>query len=101
MVKKTQKKSGRLNVVKPAIDELRKQIDGVDLKLHELINERARLARRVGVSKSKSGRLVDFYRPEREAQVLSLVLERNAAARSTGALRDEEVLRLFREIMSA
>ena len=101
MVKKTQKKSGRINVVKPAIDELRKQIDDVDRKLHELINERARLARRVGVSKSKSGRLVDFYRPEREAQVLSLVLERNAAARSTGALRDEEVLRLFREIMSA
>jgi chorismate mutase/prephenate dehydratase len=39
---------------------------------------------------------VDFYRPEREAQVLRL-----ARARNAGPLRDAEVLRLFREIMSA
>jgi chorismate mutase/prephenate dehydratase len=39
---------------------------------------------------------VDFYRPEREAQVL-----RRARARNSGPLRDEEILRLFREIMSA
>jgi chorismate mutase/prephenate dehydratase len=42
---------------------------------------------------------VDFYRPEREAQVLRMALDRNRAAR--GPLRDEEILRLFREIMSA
>ena len=39
---------------------------------------------------------MDFYRPEREAQVLRL-----ARARNQGPLRDAEVLRLFREIMSA
>jgi chorismate mutase/prephenate dehydratase len=65
------------------------------------LNERARLARKVGISKGKQGRLVDFYRPEREAQVLRMALDRNAAARKSGALRDEEVVRLFREIMSA
>src|SRR5205823_2188586 len=55
-----------------------------------------RLAQQVGISKSSDGRTVDFYRPEREAQVLRL-----ARARNAGPLRDAEVLRLFREIMSA
>lgn len=85
----------------PEIEGLRSRIDDVDRRLHALINERARLARQVGVSKGKEGRLVDFYRPEREAQVLRMALERNAASRASGALRDEEVVRLFREIMSA
>ena len=84
-----------------AIEDLRGRIDAVDRELHTLLNERARLARAVGVSKGKQGRLVDFDRPEREAQVLRMALERNAKARATGALRDDEVVRLFREIMSA
>ena len=39
---------------------------------------------------------MDFYRPEREAEVLRKALKRNK-----GPLRDEEIARLFREIMSA
>ena len=39
---------------------------------------------------------MDFYRPEREAEVLRMALKRNQ-----GPLRDEEIARLFREIMSA
>ncbi len=50
----------------------------------------------MGISKTRDGHTVDFYRPEREAQVLRMALERNQ-----GPLRNEEVLRLFREIMSA
>jgi chorismate mutase/prephenate dehydratase len=77
--------------------QIRLRIDGVDEKIHALISERARLAQLVGISKSKDGlSTVDFYRPEREAEVL-----RMAKARNKGPLRDEEVLRLFREIMSA
>jgi chorismate mutase/prephenate dehydratase len=83
------------------IESLREQIDRVDRDLHGLLNERARLARQVGISKGQQGRLVDFYRPERESQVLRMALERNAAARGQGTLRDEEIVRLFREIMSA
>lgn len=75
---------------------IRQRIDGIDAQLHALLNERAGLAREVGISKHKDGHTVDFYRPEREAEVLRLALERNK-----GPLRDEEVLRLFREIMSA
>jgi chorismate mutase / prephenate dehydratase len=90
------KKSSKTKDPAP-IELVRTQIDSVDKQLHALINERAALARQVGISKHKEGRLVDFYRPEREAQVLRMALERN----SKGPLRDEEILRLFREIMSA
>ena len=75
---------------------LRADIDAVDEKLHELLNERARLAQRAGISKHQDGHTVDFYRPEREAEVLRRALERNP-----GPLRNEEILRLFREIMSS
>jgi chorismate mutase/prephenate dehydratase len=76
--------------------QVRARIDAVDEKIQTLINERASLAQFVGASKSLAGSTADFYKPEREAQVLRMVRERNA-----GPLRDEEVLRLFREIMSA
>jgi chorismate mutase / prephenate dehydratase len=78
------------------LEAVRARIDAVDEEIHRCISERARLAQVVGLSKAASGRAVDFYRPEREAQVL-----RRARARNSGPLRDEEVLRLFREIMSA
>lgn len=84
---------------KPQLERIRERIDSVDAELHALINERAMLARQVGISKHAAGHTVDFYRPEREAQVLRMALERNRGER--GALRDEEILRLFREIMSA
>ena len=78
------------------LEEVRGKIDSIDEKIHGLINDRARLAQLVGISKTRDGRTVDFYRPEREAQVLRMARERNS-----GPLRNEEILRLFREIMSA
>ena len=79
-----------------ALTAVRERIDGVDQQIQRLLNERARLAQRVGLTKSRSESGAQFYRPEREAQVLRAVRERNR-----GPLRDEEVVRLFREIMSA
>ena len=80
-----------------ALNSIRERIDGIDERIHELLNERARLAQQVGVSKRSEGlSTVDFYKPEREAQVL-----RNAIERNKGPLRNEEIVRLFREIMSA
>jgi chorismate mutase / prephenate dehydratase len=81
---------------RPALEDIRARIDSVDERIHELLSERARYAQAVGISKGTAGRTVDFYRPEREAEVLRKALERNK-----GPLRDEEILRLFREIMSA
>src|ERR1700692_979564 len=78
------------------LGNIRDSIDAIDARIHALLNERARYAQLVGISKSESGKAVDFYRPEREAKVLRMALERNR-----GPLRDEEIARLFREIMSA
>jgi len=76
--------------------KIRERIDEVDEHIQSLINERARLAQQVGLSKGDLTSAVDYYRPEREAEVL-----RKIKARNEGPLRDEEMLRLFREIMSA
>ncbi len=84
------------NETTPDLASIRGRIDEVDRQIHALINERARFAQQVGLSKGEAASAVDYYRPEREAAVLRAVLERNE-----GPLRDEEVLRLFREIMSA
>ena len=89
---KAAKKDGAV----PDLASIRERIDAVDRKIQELINERARYAQQVGISKCDLSSAVDYYRPEREAEVLRAVLERNE-----GPLRDEEMLRLFREIMSA
>lgn len=75
---------------------IRDQIDAVDEKLQYLINERARLAQEVARIKIAAGGDPVFYRPEREAQVLRKVKERNE-----GPLHAEEMARLFREVMSA
>ncbi len=80
----------------PALAEVREQIDRLDTEIQALISERARLAFKVGESKGALPNAVDYYRPEREAQVLRQVLARNE-----GPLSDNEILRLFREIMSA
>jgi chorismate mutase/prephenate dehydratase len=89
--------SARPGATPPAdLQAIRTHIDSIDAQIQTLLNERARFAQAVGVSKSASGKAVDFYRPEREAEVLRMALARNA-----GPLRDEEIARLFREIMSA
>ncbi|MCC7330136.1 MAG: prephenate dehydratase [Gammaproteobacteria bacterium] len=74
---------------------IRDRIDALDARLGELISERARMAQQVAVAKGRHGP-ADFYRPEREAQVL-----RGVASRNKGPLSNEEMVRLFREIMSA
>ena len=80
----------------PDLAEIRRRINSIDEQLQSLINERAKIAQQVGTAKGDLGSAVDYYRPEREAEVLRAVLDRNE-----GPMRDEEMLRLFREIMSA
>jgi len=78
------------------LSEVRGRIDAIDRDIQRLIAERAQFARQVGEAKGPMRAAVDYYRPEREAQVLRMVLERNQ-----GPLSNEEMVRLFREIMSA
>jgi len=98
--RKAKKNSRRIVTVRDAatttLEEVRVRIDGVDNRIQDLLNERAMLAREAGISKHPDGHTVDFYRPERESQVLRRLRERNK-----GPLRTEEILRLFREIMSS
>lgn len=78
------------------LQALREQIDALDRQLQTLISERAQCAQQVGAIKQAAGATGNFYRPEREAQVLRRVIEANQ-----GPLSSEEMARLFREIMSA
>lgn len=81
------------------LKQLRDQIDSLDQQIQELLNQRASCAQKVAeVKQAGVGNNEDvlFYRPEREAAVL-----RNVMARNKGPLSDEEMARLFREVMSA
>ena len=77
---------------------LRDEIDSIDQQIQKLINQRASCAQRVADVKQafQGTKEAVFYRPEREAQVLRKVMERNG-----GPLDNEEMARLFREVMSA
>jgi chorismate mutase/prephenate dehydratase len=79
-----------------ALGEARQRIDGIDRQIQELIAERAGWAQQVGKAKGPLRAAVDYYRPERESQVLRMVIDRNH-----GPLADEVLVRVFREIMSA
>jgi len=79
-----------------SLQALRERIDALDRQILELISERARCALGIGALKQAAGATGNLYRPEREAQVLRRVIETNR-----GPLSNEEMARLFREIMSA
>lgn len=78
------------------LSEVRAQIDGLDQQIQELITQRAAWAQKVRAAKGELKAAVEYYRPERESQILRRVLDRNQ-----GPLSNEVLLRLFREIMSA
>jgi len=76
---------------------IRDRIDAIDREMQRLLNDRARCALQVGEIKQASpdGEPPVFYRPEREAQILARLKKEN-----TGPLSDQDVARLFREIIS-
>lgn len=86
--------------MKPAEEQqlqiVRSRIDELDIQIQQLITERAKCAEQVAFIKRSAGETSDFYRPEREAQVISEVCRRNE-----GPLPDDHVSKIFREIMSA
>ena len=73
---------------------LREQIDAIDAQILDLLNRRARVAQEVGHVKAETDAPV--FRPEREAQVL-----RSVAQRNPGPLDNRDVQTIFREIMSS
>ena len=78
------------------LENLRNDIDDLDQKIQLLISQRADLAAKVALVKQESNTQTAFYRPEREAEVLSKVIQRNKSL-----LKDKDIALIFREIMSA
>jgi len=76
------------------LEELRKQIDAIDQKLVELMNERARHAVQIGQLKREAGQ-ESVYSPEREREVLERVLVANEGPRA-----DRTLLAIWKEMMS-
>ncbi|MBN7798931.1 prephenate dehydratase [Parahaliea mediterranea] len=88
------------------LEQVRADIDAIDQEIQALLNRRAQCAQRVADIKleevraarerGEAGAEVVYYRPEREAQVLKRIMDRN-----TGPLAGETVAHIFREVMSA
>ncbi len=78
------------------LEPIRARIDQMDTQLVELLSRRAAAVAEIAQVKRAQGVSDDFYRPEREAQILRRVMEMNP-----GPLSGEELGRLFREIISA
>jgi len=95
--------------------QIRAQIDAIDDQLLSLMNARAHCAQQVAAAKQsseedvkentdesingtvgKKSNKVVFYRPEREAQIL-----RRMMAENSGPLHDEQITRIYREIISS
>jgi len=74
------------------IEDWRKKIDQLDLKLVELINLRAYAAREIG--KLKNNTNLPIYEPEREKRILENVKKANR-----GPLPDSEVQHVYERII--
>jgi len=80
-----------------SLEAVRERIDAIDRELQRLLNERAACALKVAeIKQAEPGEEPPvYYRPEREAQILSRL-----KAENQGPLSDKDVARLFREIIS-
>lgn len=75
-----------------ALDELRVEIDAVDLRILALLNERTRIVERIGSIKQRAA--LPVYEPKREDQVFD-----NVVGHNPGPLPAEGVKRIFERIM--
>ncbi len=81
------------------LGKLRAKIDRIDDQLLQLFNQRAQVAIEVADVKKAAlpeGESIEYFRPDREAQVIARIKEMNQ-----GPLSDREAGRLIREVMSA
>ena len=77
-----------------SLDDLRNQIDSVDEKILDALNERARLAIEVGKIKQSTNSV--YYVPEREKAVFEKLAKLNK-----GPLSDTDTKHIYREVISA
>lgn len=75
------------------IDDLRKEIDALDSRIVELLNERAKIVLKIGDIKKQNG--AQIYVPNREQEVYSRILAQNK-----GPLPNESLMAIYRELMA-
>jgi 3-deoxy-7-phosphoheptulonate synthase/chorismate mutase len=76
------------------IQSLRRQIDGINLQLLDLLTQRARIVKEIGKLQTEMGMV--HYDPEREAQMLNAL-----EAANKGPFPNETIKTLFKEIFRA
>lgn len=83
-----------MSAIPSDLADLRRHIDAIDDRMHDLLIARAAVVAKVAASKRNGD--VAFYQPGREAQIL-----RRLAARHHGVLPVATVLRIWREMLAA
>lgn len=74
------------------LENLRKEMDEIDGEIVRLLNERAKIARKIGIIKAQAGLpIVDL---EREEAIFRRVCRENG-----GSLEDEALVRIYRKII--
>ena len=68
------------------IDEIRKEIDLIDDQLLRLFNERASLA--IDLGQIKTEKMLDIYDPDRELEIIDMMLKQNGGPLDEKAVRD-------------
>jgi chorismate mutase-like protein len=81
-----------MDISATSLDELRRRIDTLDDRLHDLLMERAELVAGVAAVKQSTG--VPSLRPGREAQIL-----RRVAGRHRGPFPRQSLVRMWRELL--
>lgn len=76
------------------INDLRKQLDGINVEILELLNNRAAIAYEIGRIKSKLG--LELFDPDRESKMLTELVSRNA-----GPMTNDVVKGLFKEVFKS
>lgn len=76
------------------VDDIRKQIDSLDNKIHDLLIKRADMVLKIGEEKRKNN--IQVVQPDREAIMLRRLLSRH-----TGPLPKEAIVRIWRELVGA
>lgn len=77
-----------------ALQSIREKIDTIDKNICHLVNDRAQLALEVAKIKAQDLHFAEYYRPEREAEILRRIMQEYQ-----GVLQKEDVAHIFQEIM--
>ncbi len=81
-----------------SIEDLRREIDSIDEKILELLNRRAKLAKKIGEIKKKEGK--EIHVPERERKIFERLSKINKE-RFGEEFPTEAIFHIYREIISA